>query len=112
MTRRRLATCLLFAVAAAGCRVYEIDTGRRERRGGEAPVQEQRTVGKAGIPVEVFLDDRSLGVYDTDAEGQVRVDLRHHLGTGPRARAHRVEFLIHDPDVAPSRLSLIAPPGR
>jgi len=111
MTRTALLALALAGFTTAGCYQYTIDTGRRDRRPGEG-TRESRTVGKAGIPIEVFLDRRSLGVYDTDADGQVRVDLRQHLGPAPRTRAHVVEFLIHDPEVAPSRLELVAPPGR
>lgn len=111
MTRRGLLLVVLAGWACSGCYLYTIDTGRRDRRPGEA-TRSSRTVGQAGIPVEVFLDRRSLGVYETDAEGQVRVDLRSHLGPGPRVRPHVVEFLIHDPDVTPTRLELVAPPGR
>lgn len=111
MTSGRLLAVVLAGCSAAGCYQYTIDTGRRDRRPGEAAT-ETRTVGKAGIPVEVFLDRRSLGVFDTDADGQVRVDLRQYLGAGPRPQPHTVEFLIHDPDVTPARLDLVAPPGR
>lgn len=112
MTRRGVLAVVLAGCSAAGCYQYTIDSGRRDRRPGEAASTETRTVGKAGIPVEVFLDRRSLGVFDTDADGQVRVDLRQYLGAGPRPQPHTVEFLIHDPDVTPGRLGLVAPPGR
>lgn len=88
----------LLAVSA-GCQTHTRDLGFESTR-LEGSRVETSSGPAVGWPVTVVVEGREVGTWPTDAQGDVRVNLKNYLPKLSRQGVLRVEYRIRTPEGA------------